>query len=100
MEKSKLDEGKKHVKDVVYALFSTNCYQATRYVSPTLVVTATRNVNMKDRKQYGSRTMREGLTLTIGAPNYLQRNFIKSYRKAGVTLPDNVQLRDIPKKRA
>jgi len=66
-------------------------HKATKYLSDKLVVKATRT-------RFKSRVAK-GLTqihVTIGKPNFLEREFIKKARKAGVSFP----IRQVQLKRA
>lgn len=54
-------------------------FKAVKYISPTLVVRAV-------RKRYNKKIIKDGnieITLTIGKPNYLEREFISDCRKSG-----------------
>lgn len=55
--------------------------RATKYVSPTLVYKAT----ARHRIRRGARTVE--MVVTIGKPNYAEREFIKVAKKAGETFP-------------
>lgn len=71
--------------DVVHSLLSNNAVRATKYLSRTLIVRAT-------RKLVGKKILsRENVEmfLTIGKPNYLERKFIKQCVKANVAFPIN-----------
>lgn len=66
---------------------------ATKYESPTLVVTATR----RGKERANSKHIE--MVLTIGKPNFRGRAFIKACQKAGEPFPvRKVQLRWIPAK--
>lgn len=67
------------VATVDYALAKAK--RATKYVSPALVVKATR----RHKPRRNERTAE--IVLTIGAPNYAERAFIKTARKAGEAFP-------------
>jgi hypothetical protein len=87
----------KAVSQVVGALFGDEVYHATKYLSPKLVVKASRKLY----RVYG-RKIRKGqsmdVVLKIGRPNYEQRKFIDDCKKAGVVFPvRNVQLKFPPK---
>lgn len=86
----------KHVEQVVRVLLESGSYRATRYVSEKLVVTACRRI-------FRGKILRGNvdIVLTIGRPNYAQRQFVKDCKQAGVPFPvRKVQLKAIPKKRA
>lgn len=83
---------------VVEALLKSRAKSATKYLKPNLVVRATRRL-------YGGRIQYEGkvteVSVTIGKPNYLEREFIQSRRKAKLSFPVvNIQLRFPPKPKA
>lgn len=54
---------------------------ASKYVSPTHVVKATR------QRKYDRRDKAETFLVTIGTPNFLGRRFIKAVKKAGEPFP-------------
>lgn len=77
------------VLDVVQDLIGSNAVRATKYISPTLVMSAT-------RKRYGGKFLKGNLDIVvkIGRPNYVEREFIKDYKKAGEPFPvKKVQLK-------
>lgn len=59
-----------------------NVIKATEYVSPKLIVRAV-------RKTYGKKILKGNIEiiLTIGKPNYVEREIIKAQQKAGVVFP-------------
>lgn len=77
---------------LVKILILNDVTQATKYLSPTLVVRAT-------RRRYAGRILRGArvpieVTLTAGRPNYRERAFIRSARRAGEVFPvRRIQLR-------
>ncbi len=77
---------------------AAKCYQATRYVSEKLIIRATKP-RLKHRKsQWQAKDTRSEFVLTIGQPNYREREFIRACKKAGEPLPvRKIQLRDFPK---
>lgn len=81
--------------DVIEPLESGLAYKATKYLSYKKVVKAT-------RKRYAGKFGRGSvdIILTIGAPNYVEREFIKLCKKAGEPFPiKKVQLKlYVPKK--
>lgn len=83
---------KTYYNEVVEAIVhnpSAKVVRATKYISPTQVVRATRKV-------YGGKLINGNieLVLTIGKPNYVEREFIKECRKAGEPFPvKNIQLK-------
>lgn len=84
--------------EVIAVLLSTGSKQAVKYISPNLVVKAT-------RKSYGGRPQRkdarnETLLVTFGKPNYREREFIALAKKVGEPFPiKRCQLRGFPGKR-
>ena len=85
--------------DVFKAILAINVIQATKYISPELVVRLTKNrFNKKPRPI----TENISCTLTIGKPNYLEREFIKLCQDAKEPFPiKKVQLKlyNPPKKK-
>lgn len=68
--------------------------RATYYVSPTLVVKATRHNKVTRRSRH------ESFVVSFGVPNYREREFIKLCKKAGQSFPvRKVQLQPWPVKR-
>lgn len=83
-----------HVKTVVRELLANSAVKATKYVSPTMTVKATRHG--RPRRNEKKITM----VLTIGRPNYAERRFIKDCRKAGEPFPvRKVQLKFAPRRK-
>lgn len=77
----------------VEALLETGARQAVVYQHPKLCVKVTRRFK-PDR-----RNTRTDIALTIGAPNYAGRQFIKACLKAGEPFPiRKTQLKFYPKK--
>ena len=78
----------KHVNQVVSIVLGRYASKATKYISPTRVVKATRRFG----KQKRARTME--IIVTMGAPNYAERKFIKLFEKANCKFPiRKVQMR-------
>ena len=79
---------------VLNAVLKDGVWKATKYVSPTLVIKAT-------RRRYQGKLSRccdgtETVLVTVGKPNYLEREFIKVYRKAGEPFPvKRIQLKRV-----
>ena len=73
---------------VIEALLINKASKATMYLSPKEIirVTRTRFTNPKSGKKYFERGNVE-LTLTIGKPNYAEREFIKLCLKAKEPFP-------------
>lgn len=62
-------------------LATANAKKATVYVNEKVVIKAT------FRHKPGSRSTREEMVVTAGAPNYLEIRFIQSCKKAGEPFP-------------
>lgn len=72
----------------------TDAKKATVYLSDKLVVSLCR------RFKFSRRNTRTDYVTKVGAPNYLERDFIKLCKRAGQPLPLNrVQLKYWPKTR-
>lgn len=85
-----------HVAATVMAVLDNDAHRATKYVSPKEVVRATRvllggKINRRDKTR---------VVLTIGRPNFREREFIKLVGKAGAEFPfKKIQLQFPPKRR-
>lgn len=66
---------------IVDRLLKTDAYQVTRYLSPKLVVRATRIGGKKKLPRAID------IRVNICAPNYKERKFIKDCKKAGEKFP-------------
>lgn len=87
-------ENLKYVPQVVLQVLAINVLKATKFVSPKLVVRATRT-----KTSFG-RGRNVEITLTIGKPNWAEREFIKLCKKAKEPFPvKRIQLKLIPKKK-
>lgn len=72
-----------------------NLITATKYISPNLTVRLSRkrhNKNVYDKRKarvfvIDKKEHRIDFVLCVGAPNYLERDFIKSCKKAGEPFP-------------
>lgn len=69
------------INRVVLACLEVGAKQARIHLSPDLVVRATR------RFKPDKRNCRTEILLTIGKPNYAERDFVKRCRKANVPFP-------------
>lgn len=89
-------ETRNAVTRVVAALIANiQARMATQFLSPTLVVRATR------RGKHSARDKRHEFVLTLGQPNYRERDFIRACKRAGEPLPvKKIQLKYPPAKRA
>ena len=75
-------------------LYFTNARKATKYVAPDYVIKASR------LSKYDGRNKQESFVITIGRPNYAEREFIKLAKKAGVKFPiKKIQLKFWPQKK-
>ena len=87
-----------HFDKVILALLLNNAVKATEYVNPTLICRATRK---RSGKKIDHRHNIE-IILTVGKPNYVERDFIRKCKKAGEPFPlKKIQLKvyNAPKKR-
>lgn len=77
-----IESMKKYYQEVVESIINNDLVKATKYVSPKLVVRGTRT-------RYGGKFLRGNIeiTLTIGKPNYAEREFIKLLKKAKEPFP-------------
>lgn len=83
------------VANLFMSLVNPEVRKATAYLSDKLVVKMTR------QRRFKARDRSHTLVLTYGKPNYLEREFIKQCKKAGVPFPiRKVQLKMWPKPRA
>lgn len=83
-------------RGVVHVFKSTmgwGARKATFYINDRLVVRATR------RHAPDGLAKRTEMVLTYGAPNFVERRFIRLCGKAGETLPTKVQVKWWPKKK-
>ncbi len=83
------------VGQVVQTLISNEARRATKYISEKLVIKAT-------RRFLRGKFHRDNIEifLTIGRPNYLERDFVKKCRKAGEPFPvKKIQLKFPSKKK-
>lgn len=90
----------KDVDKTVRALLTAQCYSATKFLSATQVIRVTHPRYACRNTQWSKRARRLDLRLTIGEPNYRERQFIAACKKAGEPLPvRKIQLRDFPRAR-
>lgn len=80
----RLDAARKYVSAVIVALLENRVHSAVKYVSPSLVVRGTRRL-VKGKTIDGREKVE--VVLTIGSPNYRERDFVKSCKKAGESFP-------------
>lgn len=81
------------LEKAVREALETGCRKATAYISDSMVATATA------RHRPDGRAKRTEFVVKLGAPNFLERRFIKACKKVGVCFPlRQVQLKWWPKK--
>lgn len=86
-----------HIDKTVAALLDTDSWKATKYLSERQIIRATRRT-YKHRIDKRNRSI--NVVLTIGVPNYAEREFIKRCKKAGEPFPvRKIQLKALPKPR-
>lgn len=89
-----INEMERGVREVFRSTMGWGARKATYYVSENLVVRATR------RHKPDARNKRVEMVLTYGAPNFVERRFIRLLKKAGEKLPlRRVQFKYWPKKK-
>lgn len=73
---------------VIDALLGQKAIKATYYLSPKLIIRAVRKTYKNGTaKRHILRSANTEVMLTIGKPNYREREFIKELRKAGEPFP-------------
>lgn len=78
----------KFISDVVLSIVDSNdVIKATKYVSPKQIIRAVRKTFKYNGRKPTDRGRNTEITLTIGRPNYLEREFIKLCTKAGEPFP-------------
>lgn len=82
-----LDRQATHVRNVVLSLLGNDVRRATKYVSPTMVIRASRRLDFKKKDRMPDKRENISIVITIGKPNYLERDFIKDCKKAGEKFP-------------
>lgn len=87
----------KYLESVVQMVTSGDYCKATKFISPTYVIRAVRKRHNKKVDKRGNIQ----ITLTLGKPNFLEREFIKLCKKAKEPFPiKNIQLKESnPKKK-
>lgn len=84
----------KQVGNVVAALINNSAKMATEFISDKQIVRAI-------RKDYNGKFAKDKIeiVLTLGKPNFVERDMIKKFKKAGEPFPvKKVQLVFLPKK--
>lgn len=83
------------ITNVLEQIMRTDAVRATKYIAPNHIVRATR----KSYKYHGGPKENYEIMLTIGKPNFAEREFVKRCKKANEPFPvKKVQLR-FPMKR-
>jgi len=86
----------KQIEKTVAKLLESGAWKATMFLSPIEIVRATRRRYHKG-KVFGSATE---VLVTIGRPNYKEREFVALCKKAKELFPiKDVQLKFVPEKR-
>ncbi len=88
----------KYALDVVATLAATGAHTATKYVSPRMVIRATRPMFGAKGKKKVPKGGNFQCTLVLGKPNYRQREYIKMLKKAGEPFPVNKVIIKFPPK--
>lgn len=87
------------------ALATTGAHHATKYLTPKLRIKLTRKAYEDDFRRGAFSTTAAALrnqefTLSVGDPNYEERQFVADCRKAGEPFPvKQIQLKYLPKRR-
>lgn len=80
---------------IEHLLFNPKMRKATRYLDDDTVVKATR------QRKHDGRSRQSTFLVTVGRPNYAERQFIKECKQVGVPIPlRKVQLAPYPKRRS
>ncbi len=84
----------KYAGQLVDIIVCSDVKQATKFLSPTMVIKATRHGKIHK----GVKTVQ--MMVTIGAPNYADRQRVKLFKKAGEPFPvKKIQFKFPPAKR-
>lgn len=84
------------VRQAVWSLISSRARISTKYIAPNFIVRATRTLYKCSNRQVRDSDGIQ-IVLTIGRPNYLERDFVKLCQKASEKFPvRNVQLKFPP----
>jgi len=82
-----------NINNIISTLINEKALKATQYISPKKIIRAVRT-------RSGNKLMAGNIqiTLTIGEPNYLEREFIKACKKSNEPFPiKKIQLKFLPK---
>ncbi len=89
-----MDERSKVFSELAECILMDGAYKATKYLSPTLTIKAT-------RKRYKGKFLKGHaieIVFSVGKPNYEEREFIKKCKKAGEPFPvKKIQLKYLKK---
>ena len=84
------------ISQAVEVLLRSGAWKATKYLSYKKVVRASIKTFNRKIKKAGNTE----IILTLGKPNYAERNFLKQCKKAGEPMPVmKIQLKYLPKKK-
>ncbi len=88
----------KEMAQAVALLVKNGAWKATKYISPTQVLRVTRRRYLRGRGTF-ARDLE--MVVHYGKPNYAEREFIQSCRKAGESFPvKKIQLKAIPRRKS
>lgn len=76
-----LKVGREEISPVIEAVFWGEHKQAVRYVTEKEVIKATRRGKLDRRSRHTE------ILLSIGPPNYAEREMIKKFKRLGMVLP-------------
>jgi len=86
------------INQTIEGLLRTDSWKATKYLSPRLVIRATR---IRTRGRFRDLDNDTRVVLSIGRPNYLEREFIIRAAYVGKAFPvKRLQFRALPRRRA
>ena len=92
----------KYLEQVVDTLLAAGAHKATKYISEREVIHATRRTYKarSGKRVFPAKNQNVDLVVTIGRPNYRDREFIRKCKAAGEPFPvKKVQLRYLPQTR-
>ena len=93
LTRKEINQLERGVVQVFRSTMGWGARKATFYISKNLVVRATR------RHAPDGRAKRTEMVLTYGAPNFVERRFIRLAAKSNTKLPTKVQVKWWPKKK-
>lgn len=73
------------IKKTVDALLANGAWKAALFLSPTEVVRATRTFYRRRRGGFDAKRIE--VKVTIGRPNYQERDLVKAFKRADETFP-------------